>query len=181
MSCDKNTLRRMMIQKRKAEGKKENGYIIADKIRLLPEYKNARTVMLYMPILNEADITALIKDEKTFLVPVTDGDEIYSALVTGEFENGKFNVPEPCTKEAFDKSKIDLVIVPGVAFDKKFNRMGYGKGYYDRFLKDMNVFKIGVCHSFQLIAEISAQEHDVKMDMIVTEDNLWRKGNISSV
>ena len=77
-----------------------------------------------------------------------------------------------------EKADIDIVIVPGVAFDKKYNRMGYGKGYYDRFLKDMTALKIGVCHSFQLVDEIPSEPHDIKMDMIVTEREIWSRENI---
>ncbi|MBQ8002352.1 MAG: 5-formyltetrahydrofolate cyclo-ligase [Clostridia bacterium] len=174
MSC-KAELRREMIAARKEGGNAENGSIIAEKIKQLPEYKRAEVVMIYMPILNEADITGLMGDNKIFLVPVTEGDEIYPCPVTGSWVDGRFNVPEPKDKKVFDKAKIDVVIVPGVAFDLKGNRMGYGKGYYDKFLKDITVFKIGVCHALQLTDEIYSEEHDIKMDMIVTERDVWRK------
>ncbi len=175
MSC-KQAIRREMIEKRKAFHK-ENGKEFADKIQSLEIYKKAKTVMLYMPIKGESDVTELIDNTKTFLTPVTDGDEMYAAIV-GEMEKGDFGVLVPKNKTAFDKFKIDVVIVPGVAFDKKFNRMGFGKGYYDKFLKDINPLKIGVCHSFQLLDEIPSEEHDVKMDIIVTENKIWRRENI---
>lgn len=174
----KAVLRREMIKRRKAEGKKENGIKIAEKIRQLSEYKNARTVMLYMPILNEADVTSLLEDDKTFVVPVTEGDDMYACVLDGKMGVGVFNVPEPEVKTVFDKTKIDLVITPGVAFDKEFNRMGFGKGYYDRFLDNVSAVKIGVCHGFQIVDKISGEPHDVKMDMIITEDNVWSRESI---
>ena len=176
MNCDK-TIRREMIEKRKAEGKKENGLKIAEKIKELKEYKDAKVVMVYMPIKGEADITSILNDSKTFLLPVTEGDNMHASQM-GELEEGAFKVPVPKERRVFDKNRIDLVIVPGVVFDKSFNRMGYGKGYYDRFLKDINAFKIGVCHAFQLVDSIEAKEHDIKMDMIITEDKVWRRGSI---
>ncbi len=170
MNC-KEAVRREMIDKRKKLDLK-NGEIFSSMITELDCYKNAKTVMLYMPIKGEADVTGLLGDEKVFLTPVTDGDDIYAAVL-GETEKGAFGVPEPKDKTQFDKTKIDLVLVPGVAFDKEGNRMGYGKGYYDRFLKDMCAFKIGVCHSFQILDKIPSEKHDVKMDMIVTESAIW--------
>ena len=176
MNC-KETLRREMIKRRKAEGKKENGVKITQVIRNLKEYKNARTVMLYMPIQNEIDVTRLMSDDKLFVVPVVDGDNMYPCI-TGEMEKGTFGVPEPIDKEVFDKNKIDVVIVPGVAFDKEFNCMGFGKGYYDKFLEKTNMVKIGICHAFQMLDGIPSDDRDVKMDIIVTEEDTWRRGSI---
>ena len=175
MSC-KATLRREMIEKRKALCLK-NGEMFVKMIRGLDIYQRAKTVMLYMPIKGEADVTGLFADKKLFLLPVTFGEDMFAA-VAGETEIGNFNVPEPKDKAPFDKEKIDLVIVPGVVFDHQCNRAGYGKGYYDRFLKDMKAFKIGVCHSFQIVDEIESEAHDIKMDMIVTERDVWTRENI---
>lgn len=171
MSC-KDTLRREMIEKRK-ELNLKNGEAFVKMIHSLEEYKKAETVMLYMPIKGEADLTGLLSDGKVFLTPVTKGGDIYPSLL-GEMVLGAFNVPEPKGKEKFT-GKIDLVFVPGVAFDKEFNRMGFGKGYYDRFLSDIGAVKVGVCHNFQLLDKIPSEDHDVKMDMIVTENEVWRK------
>lgn len=165
-----------MIEKRKARDIK-NGRDFVETIESIECYKSAKTVMLYMPVNGECDVTGLINCDKTFLLPVTEGDDMYAAVI-GELEKGAFNVPVPREKTVFDKTKIDVVIVPGVAFDKKYNRMGYGKGYYDRFLKDIDAVKIGVCHSFQLISELPAEEQDVKMDIIVTENSVWNRENI---
>lgn len=176
MSC-KSVLRREMIQKRK-ELFLKNGDEFVKKIRELGCYKKANTVMLYMPIKGEADVTGLLCDKKLFLTPVTEGENIYACPISGAWRNGLFSVPEPKEKTVFDKTKIDLVIVPGVAFDKRGNRMGYGKGYYDRFLNGLDICKVGVCHSFQLMDTIPSEDHDIKMDIIVTEREVWSRENI---
>ncbi len=176
MNCKAN-LRREMIEMRKSLNLK-NGEEFTRIIKSLECYKEAKAVMIYMPIKGEADVTGLLEDSKVFLTPVTEGEEIYPSIVNGNFIQGNFNVPEPTEKEAFEKEKIDIVLVPGVAFDKEGNRMGYGKGYYDRFLKDMKALKIGVCHSFQLRDNVPNEEHDIKMDMIVTEREVWSRESI---
>ncbi len=173
----KAEIRREMIEKRKAFSL-QNGEEFTDRIRELECYKNARSVMIYMPIKGECDVTGLLSDNKTFLTPVTEGDDMRAVLATGDFEKSNFGVLEPLKKIDFDKEQIDMVIVPGVAFDKEFNRMGFGKGFYDRFLKNFTAVKVGVCHSFQLIDEIESEEHDIKMDIIVTEDAVWSRENI---
>lgn len=179
MSCDKDMLRREMIEKRMTSVKSCGACNIANKIRQLDVYKKAKNVMIYLPIKNEVDVSLLINDsEKTFLVPVTEGDDIYACRLTMHLKIGRFGICEPVERVKMDKKELDMVIVPGVAFDKGFNRMGYGKGYYDRFLKDVDAVKIGVCYPFQLLDEIEAEKHDVKMDMIVTEDGVWSRENI---
>ncbi len=64
--------------------------------------------------------------------------------------------------------KIDLIIVPGIAFDKSLNRLGRGKAYYDKLLKDSKAIKIGVCFDFQLLESVPVDKYDVKMDLIIT-------------
>jgi len=71
--------------------------------------------------------------------------------------------------------EIDLVIVPGVVFDKNLNRIGFGKGYYDKILNRLkpSAKKVALAHDFQVLEDIPAEEHDVKMDMIITEKNIY--------
>lgn len=174
MSC-KKLIRREMIEKRKMLDVK-NGGVFTQMIKGLDCYRRAKAVMLYMPVKGEADVTGLIGDDKVFLLPVTDGDDMYACLC-GKTKAGPFGVPVPEEEIVFDKDKIDVVIVPGVAFDKEGNRMGYGRGYYDRFLQDISAVRVGVCHSFQVIESVPCEEHDVKMDIIVTESGIWSNVN----
>ncbi len=171
----KENLRREMIKKRK-EINRKNGEEFCEKIRRQKWYQEASVVMIYMPINGECDITGLLTDDKTFLTAVTCGSDMHASCV-GKMCIGAFGIEEPEDKTVFDKHMIDVVFVPGVVFDKKGNRIGYGKGYYDRFLKDMTALKVGVCHSFQIHDTYECEEHDVRMDMMVTEADVWSSVN----
>ncbi len=140
-------------------------------------YKKAETIMLYMPLGNETDTSEIIRaafaDRKRIVLPVTDGE---TGIITPFFydkdtvlEKGGFSVTEPKNARLAEKSDIDVVIVPGIAFDESGARVGFGKGCYDMFLAGMTAVKVGYCYEFQLCEKISADEHDIKMDCIVTE------------
>ena len=177
MSCEKDALRREMLRRR-TEKERDAGGKICERIRNIPQFEKAETVMIYMPIKGEADVRGLISGEKTYLTPVMRDGSIYPAKVSEENIPGAFCVPEPKNAVIVDKSGIDIVIVPGIAFGRDFNRVGFGKGYYDRFLRGMSALKIGVCYAFELVEKIAAEAHDVKMDAIVTEEEtLWNREN----
>ena len=92
--------------------------------------------------------------------------------ISGELKTGKFGIEEPTGPEINNLSNIDLVIVPGMAFDMKGNRLGRGKGYYDKLLRKMRCYKIGVCYNFQLLENIPVEEHDFPMDMVISPMNI---------
>jgi 5-formyltetrahydrofolate cyclo-ligase len=82
---------------------------------------------------------------------------------------GKFGVREPAaTCEEIPLNQFDLVLVPGMAFDLSGNRLGRGRGFYDRILAEASGIKCGVCHNFQLLEKIPVEEHDAKVDFIFT-------------
>ena len=70
---------------------------------------------------------------------------------------------------------IDLIIVPGVSFDEELNRLGFGKGYYDKYLASKNIFKIGICFDNQVIKLLPVNDYDIKMDLVVTDKRLIKK------
>nr|MBD5378024.1 5-formyltetrahydrofolate cyclo-ligase [Bacteroides sp.] len=85
---------------------------------------------------------------------------------------GAFHIEEPQGADVTPLDVIDMVIVPGVAFDRQGNRVGRGKGYYDRLLRECRATKVGVGYDFQLVEEgIDAEEHDVTMDIVITQSN----------
>lgn len=145
-------------------------------------YKSCSELMIYMPIKNETDTSEIIKvafsDGKSIIFPVTDGETgvitPYYAQKDTEFTLGDFLVPEPCEKKRADVENIDVIIVPGIAFDRKGARIGFGKGCYDRLLENTNAVKIGYCYSFQICEEIPTEERDVAMDYIVTEKGMFK-------
>lgn len=145
-------------------------------------YKNAKVIAAYHRIKNEVDLVKVIncahQDKKEVLVPVTDNktNEIYLAKIYQDdvFVTGDFGITVPKTKRKVSEEEVDVFLVPGLAFDKKGNRAGWGKGYYDRLLALSKGIKIGVGYGFQIYNEIESNPHDVKMDYILTEGGLMR-------
>ncbi len=148
-------------------------------------YKNSKQLMLYMPLGNETDTSVIVKaafrDGKTVVFPVTDekSGEItpFYALPDTKFLKGAFSVSEPLGTQMADMSKTDVILVPGIAFDKAGNRVGFGKGCYDRLLKDSSADLIGFCFEFQVYEHIPSESHDIKMNALVTEKGLFRCEN----
>ncbi len=169
----KQELRAVLSQKRRvlrAEQVETTSAAVIEKIMASAEFQNAQTVMLYYPIHNEIDLRALrcLAPEKQYLLPVTHRKsiEVRSYAKGDKLKKGKFGIPEPQT-EAY-KGNIDLILVPGVAFDKQGHRMGRGGGYYDRFLKRYrSATKIGVAYKFQMTKKVPTSWHDVKMDRVI--------------
>ena len=143
-------------------------------------YENAKHIMLYKSLGNETDTTDIInaafRDGKIVYFPVTDAQsgEITPCFATNEteFVKGAFSVSEPANTEVADVGEIELILVPGIAFDKKGARVGFGKGCYDRLLQNSSAIKVGFCYDFQLCEEIPSEQHDVTMDYIVTETRI---------
>ncbi len=175
----KNELRQINKKKRSAMTSfevKQKSDKIAEQFLMSEIYKTAKTIMLYMPLGNEADTTAVIKkayeDGKNVVFPVTDKKSgeitpVYSNSET-DFSIGAFSISEPQSDSIASKKDIDVVIVPGIVFDKSGARIGFGKGCYDMFLKNMSVCKVGFCYDFQLSENIPYDEYDIKMDFIIT-------------
>ena len=160
------------------EERKSNNSEIVKNILLLKEFKSTKNVLLYASIKNEADISEILdkglKPPKDFSLPKILDKKIYAYQVNSfsELIPGKYKIPEPPIGTDLT-DKIDLVFVPGVAFDLNGNRIGYGKGYYDKFLLQRNFFKVGVCYECQIINNIIAEPHDIRMNCIITEKNIY--------
>jgi len=107
---------------------------------------------------------------RTVLLPVVREDELELRLFTGEdkmVQGSSFGIYEP-TGDVFEQiDSIDLIIVPGIAFDKNLNRLGRGKAYYDKLLCSTKAMKVGVCFDFQIVDNIPTESHDVKMDDVI--------------
>lgn len=144
---------------------------ICRNLRRLPQYRAARRVMIYLPLAGEVDVTALLADEKEFFVPVTKDAAITPAKITAETElvKGAFGISEPARPQFAAASGLDFIVVPAVAADRRGNRLGRGKGCYDRFLAGVDCPRAAVCFGFQLADEIETEPHDAVMDYIITE------------
>lgn len=86
-------------------------------------------------------------------------------------ELGSFHIEEPTGNNVVDPSEIDMVVVPAVAYDRKGNRLGRGKGFYDRLLKNTRATKVGVGYEFQLVDELPIEPHDIGVDIIITQNS----------
>jgi methylenetetrahydrofolate dehydrogenase (NADP+) / methenyltetrahydrofolate cyclohydrolase len=152
---------------------------ICRNIRLLPQLSFMKNIALYAAVGNEVNIDPFIEGN---LLPRVQGQsmEYFKVNSTKELSIGTFNVREPNESCLPNSRDIGLIFVPGVAFDNNGNRIGHGKGYYDRFLKNTNATKVGICFESQLVNSIPTENHDIQMDYVITEKQIlsFNKGKI---
>ncbi len=145
-------------------------------LRQHPRLINADTLLLYSALQDEVPTQSLLDElvaqGKTVLLPrvVSDTDmELRQYTGLQDLQVGAFGILEPTGKLFTDYEKIDVAVVPGMAFDKEGHRLGRGKGYYDRFLRLLpKTYKIGICFLWQLVDNVPTDEHDILMDQIMT-------------
>jgi 5-formyltetrahydrofolate cyclo-ligase len=147
--------------------------IIKD-IEELPVFKKAKTILAYWPIAGEVDLRILLnrwQTKKAFLLPVVKDDYLEIREFKGEAfltEGQAYGILEPTGSPFQAFNMIDLVIVPGVAFDREGARLGRGKAYYDRLLPKLSTaHKLGVGFSFQIVEKVPSEPHDAFMDTVV--------------
>lgn len=143
-------------------------------LRQLPEWHAAATILLYAALPDEVPTRPLIEealaDGKTVLLPVVDGDELELRMCDDldDLRPGAFNIDEPQGKAFTRFEDIDLAIIPGVAFTPDGERLGRGRGYYDRLLPRLGTaLKVGLCWQFQLVDEMPCDQHDALMDLVI--------------
>ncbi len=138
----------------------------------------ADNILLYHSLPDELSTHAFIEkwhDRKHFFLPRVNGVNLdILPYNRSTLSLGAFHIEEPEGDDVTDISEIELIVVPGIAYDRHGNRVGRGKGYYDRLLASTRATKIGVGYDFQLVDEIDAEPHDVVMDLIVTEHEIIR-------
>ena len=174
---DKQSLRKSIIAKRLELTSEEvcaKSNKVCNKIINMPEYKASKVVYLYYPVNNELDTTAIMEDcmksGKVMAFPKVEDGEInfYIASDLDDFKPGKYNIPEPKGSELAPEP--DIIIVPGVAFSNDGMRVGYGGGFYDRFLSNTSVHSIGACYSMQLLKYVPTMSHDQRLDEVVYDE-----------
>lgn len=148
---------------------------VVNKITTNNHVINARTILLYYSLGDEVNthilIDQLLSQGKIILLPyVIDHEnmEIRMYKGTSDLKSGAYGIMEPTGMKYTNINDIDVVLVPGISFDENGNRLGRGKGYYDRFLKKIPAaYKIGVCFDFQKQETIPTGPYDVRMDEII--------------
>jgi 5-formyltetrahydrofolate cyclo-ligase len=148
----------------------------------LDQFRHASTVMLYMPMSTEVDLSPValrcFQIGKTVCVPKVVGHEIIPIEVTNfdvaDMDLDGCGVRTPRCGQPVPPNLFDLVVVPGLAFDPMCRRLGRGGGYYDRFLPRLrkNTAAVGIAYDVQIVEEVPALPHDVTMDIVVTERRL---------
>lgn len=178
-------LRRLL----KKEEVKEKSSVIVKKLINMIEFKQSKVIMCYLDYKNEVETEKLVKQclmlGKRVAIPVIvnlpgEGMDILASEIFNTDNGLKPNYygihePEKNMVRVVEPCEFDIVIVPGVAFDTRKYRMGYGAGCYDRFLKKLksDCIKIGIAFELQIFDRIPIEKHDIPMDFVITENNIF--------
>ena len=183
----KRSLRSQLLAQRRAlrhDEWTESSHAAQRNVLDLDEYAGAECIALYAATHNETDtvliMSAAFQAGKRVLYPAVCGHHMVLRLVkkVEELREGTFGILEPCpTGNDHHADEADLIIVPGVAFDLTGHRIGYGKGFYDRFLQHpgRTAHLVGLCHDFQLVdGHVPVDPHDIPMEVVVTDKRVIR-------
>ncbi len=182
---DKGCLRKSIYDSRNKVSKETKQKMDFDIFSILTsskEYKNCDTLFIYVSKSIEVDTYSIMKDafkkKKIVIVPKCNPGDLtmtfYKVKSFSDLEKGYFKIYEPIEEKCekvYDFSN-GLCIVPGLCFDIYGYRIGYGKGYYDRFLKGVRGIKIGICYSDYIFKSLPTDSYDEKVDILVTEKNM---------
>jgi len=154
------------------EQKQQEARVVFRKVETLPEFKSAENILLYWSASDELPTHEIIEKwshRKQIILPTVVGDKliIKSYMPRQNMKKGALGIWEPDTVDNFTEN-IDLMIIPGIAFDSDKNRLGRGKAFYDRFLANKRLVKIGVGFDLQLLPLIPSEKSDIKMDKVIT-------------
>ena len=155
--------------------------VICRKIMELPAYEVSENICLYMPINNEVDVMLLAEEAKAagkkVWLPKVCGEEMEFRAYESEEQlvTGAYNIKEPVSEETLEANSETLVIMPGAVFTTERDRIGYGGGYYDKYLATNSMCTtVAVCYDFQIVDEIPVEEHDIKPDFLVSDISIFR-------
>lgn len=174
---EKSEVRKQMRELKRQltpEEKLRRSGLIMEQVQQLPAFRKAKVVLLYWSMADEVQTHDFVEKwyrDKVLLLPCVDGDDLVlrqytgpECLVAGE----QFGIGEPTGPVWDNLESVELIVVPGVAFDRRNNRMGRGRGFYDRMLKSTpNAIKIGIAYRFQVLDEIPVEAFDVPMDLVI--------------
>ncbi len=176
---DKKQARKEMITKRLSLDEEtlcrynEN---ILNKIEDNIHFKEAKTVAVYVSARNEVDTKKLMTKyfgKKKIVVPRIEGDmQFYEIRSFDDLKPGYFDIEEPVGNQQVSPDDIDVMIIPMLMFDKNKNRIGYGKGFYDRYMATYKGYKLGIGYSFQQVEDTFPHQYDIRMDEIITNETI---------
>lgn len=180
----KKDIRKQILQQRESLNiniRLKRDEIIYDKLINSEFYKNAHTIFAFVSFKSEVDTHKIIKhaleDGKTICIPKIEskakGIELFKITSFNQLKEGYFGILEPSNEcEAVEGYSIDLILMPGVAFDRQGGRLGYGAAFYDRFLSKLkkHVDKIALAYQLQVIDSVPMDDKDVPIDGVITEE-----------
>lgn len=186
----KNDLRKELIKTRNSLSEEvilDYTSKIISNIKKTFDFNKLNCIGQYMSINKEVEtkgfINELLHEGKRVVLPKVENKidmDFYPIESLKDVFKGSFNVLEPISKNKMPKDKIDIIFIPGIAFSKEMNRLGYGAGFYDRYLKDYKGIKVGLCYSFQ-IKSFEVYPHDVSMDYVITENHVHQFHDKNSI
>lgn len=177
IALDKIEIRKKKIQERLDLSDKEyqnKSNLIINKLKKEAVFQQAKTIGIYISFNNEVNTLELIEEllkYKVVCVPKTHKEYMDFHIIKSfkDLTKGNFGILEPDNKNIIPKNQIDLMIVPLVAYDKNNNRIGYGGGYYDRYLQECDAYTVGLAFSCQLVDEINNEPTDISLKQIINE------------
>jgi 5-formyltetrahydrofolate cyclo-ligase len=191
MSDSKSTLRKKLLARRSAlVGRGAANRRIAEKVFAIDPFIRARSILAYLDFRDEVETGPIIARAselgKTVFVPYCDGDELklFELRDNAELARGRFGILEPLAELRTDARRhtsvemIDLIVVPGIGFDRFHNRLGFGGGFYDRLLKRLPVepegrpFLLALAFDCQIVDQLPTDPHDRAVDRVVTETRI---------
>lgn len=174
---DKKELRKKYTKARaEVEDKEGKDKLIRKNLRELDIYKKAKSVFVFISYKSEVDTRGIIEDiladGKKLLVPLVKGSEMIAVEVKGidDLEPNKMGILEP--KSGDEVTDVDLTITPGLAFDKRGYRLGYGGGYYDKFFAKVDTIRMGIGYSDQYVESLVHEDYDKALEYLLTEEGL---------
>lgn len=187
---DKKKTRQRVLQQRRAFSATEKTPAEQRMLKFLQSweiFRQAKTIHIFISKTDEPDTSPIIESAwesgKTVAVPcvVPDSFELFHSQLKSfeDLSSGALGVLEPSSEGriAMNPESFDLVIIPGVAFDRQGGRLGYGKGYYDRFLEQTAAFRLALAFNFQVLEKVPTEKHDVPMNGVLTESGIIEVNN----
>lgn len=186
-NSERVALRKLLLEKRDTTSSdliNISSKSIHKKLKKIPEFRGAKKIGCYYPIGSE------VRTQDIMLESINEGKEVFLPKVVGKnlsfrkilgfksLQKGSFDIMEP-KDECPEAENLDIVLVPTVGISSTGIRLGYGHGYYDRFLASNKITSIALTFQKQMVKTIPFFEHDIRMDWVVTEDNYFKTSNKS--
>lgn len=174
---DKREIRRAVraeIAKQSTEERTTRSSLIFSNIAKSEPFQSATTIAAFVSLSDEPqtfEFLTKISQHKRVVVPRVEGEEMNFYDISEGFQKGAFGIMEPIATTPIEPNEIDLMIVPGVAFTRRGERLGRGKGFYDKYLsrKGFSAHTIGVCYHCQIVDSLPTEPHDKVMDEVIWE------------